>query len=428
MTTLAGSCRDSAWLFVQILRNLGLAARFVSGYLIQLVPDVKSLDGPSGPEADFTDLHAWTEAYIPGAGWIGLDPTSGLLAGEGHIPLACTPNPSSAAPITGEVDPCETEFEFDMSVTRIHEDPRVTKPYSEEQWQAIEALGREVDRQLQADDVRLTVGGEPTFVSIDDMDGAEWTTSAVGPTKRKRAAELLERLQKRFAPGSLLHFGQGKWYPGESLPRWAFTCFWRADGQPVWAEPRWVAQEGQDYGYASRDAEKFVRTLATVLEVDPSFAVPAYEDVWHYLGKERKLPMNVDARDNKLKDPEERERLARVAERGFGEPAGFVLPLRRQWWQAQPRWVSGPWPVRSERMFLLPGDSPIGLRLPLDSLPWMPTAQGVDFFPADPSAPKLPLPPHPGHRAQPEIPAASPPRIPTGNRFLNNSSTRMQMA
>lgn len=407
LTTLSGSCRDSAWLLVQILRNFGIAARFASGYLIQLVPDVKSLDGPSGTDRDFTDLHAWTEMYLPGAGWIGLDPTSGLLTGEGHIPLACTPDSASAAPISGGVAECEMEFDFAMSVTRIHEDPRVTKPYSDEEWKRIDSVGRGVDKRLDAGDVRLTMGGEPTFVAIDDMDGAEWTTAAVGPTKRRIAAELLERLQRRFAPECLLHFGQGKWYPGETLPRWAFTCFWRGDGQPVWTDLDLVAAEGKDYGHTAKDAERFVTSLAEALDVDPEFAMPAYEDVWYYIAKERQLPVNIDARDNKLKDPEERSRLARIAERGFGEVAGFVLPLRRQWWQAKARWTSSRWPVRPDAMFLLPGDSPIGLRLPLDSLPWTPPKKYGDFFVTDPSAPREPLEPHPGRRAQPEIPAAA---------------------
>jgi transglutaminase-like putative cysteine protease len=215
----SGSCRDSGWLMVAVLRHLGLAARFVSGYLIQLAPDQKALDGPSGTEVDFTDLHAWCEVYLPGAGWIGFDPTSGLLAGEGHIPLACTPQPSSAAPISGGVDESEVAFSHHMGVTRIWESPRVTLPYSEEQWQAVLALGDRVDAQLVAGDVRLTMGGEPTFVSIDDRDGAEWNTDALGPTKRMRAQELVLRLRDHYGAGGFLHYGQGKWYPGEQLPR-----------------------------------------------------------------------------------------------------------------------------------------------------------------------------------------------------------------
>lgn len=399
----SGSCRDSAWLLVQVLRNLGLAARFVSGYLIQLVPDVKPLDGPAGAPQDFTDLHAWTEVFVPGAGWIGFDPTSGLLAGEGHIPLACTPEPASAAPITGAVEACECEFHHSMSVARVHEDPRVTKPYRDTEWATIEALGHAIDKRLEKNDVRLTMGGEPTFVSIDDMDGAEWNVAAVGPMKRKLSEQLIRRLQKVFAPDALLHFGQGKWYPGEPLPRWALACYWRADGQPIWEDADLIACEGEKYGHTTEDAANFVHHLAEELNVEAGWAVTAYEDIWHYLAKERRLPKNVDPRDSKLESAEDRARLAQVFERGVGEPVGFVLPLERQWWQGKARWRSGPWPVRSHALFLLPGDSPIGLRLPLDSLPHVEAGDMRYFGPLDPTAPRASLPNYPLRARQPRL-------------------------
>jgi uncharacterized protein (DUF2126 family) len=368
LTLASGSCRDSAWLLVQVLRHLGLAARFVSGYLIQLKSDVKALDGPSGTEVDFTDLHAWTEVYLPGAGWIGLDPTSGLMAGEGHIPLAATPDPQGAAPVTGAVDECEVTFGHEMSVRRIYESPRVTKPYTDEQWRQIDALGRSIDAELTAHDVRLTMGGEPTFVSIDDMDGPEWNFTALGPVKRHLAGTLVRRLKQRFAPGALLHFGQGKWYPGESLPRWALGCWWRRDGVPIWKDDRLVADETVDYGHGDAEASRFIRALADALAVDGAHVIPAYEDVWHYLMTERRLPVNVDPLKSELKNEETRARLARVFEQGLDRVVGYVLPMRRG--PDTRAWTSGPWVLRSEHLFLIPGDSAIGYRLPLDSLPW----------------------------------------------------------
>ncbi|MEQ9410447.1 MAG: transglutaminase family protein [Fuerstiella sp.] len=393
LTLKQGSCRDTGWLLVQTLRHLGLATRFVSGYLIQLTPDVKSLDGPSGTEVDFTDLHAWAEVFLPGAGWVGLDPTSGLLAGEGHIPLACTPEPSTAAPISGSLAECEVEFDFAMTVTRIHEDPRVTKPYTDAQWTAINNLGHAIDRQLEDADVRLTMGGEPTFVSIDDMEGEEWTSAAVGPTKRRLSEILIGRLRECFARGAFLHFGQGKWYPGESLPRWALGCYWRQDGEPIWHNPALFAEMDRDYGLGIEAAERFSHHLAKVLGVTGKYITPVYEDIAHYLLKEQRLPVNVSPQDPKLKDAEERARMASVFERGVGNPVGFVMPLKRPWWQSQHRpWMTGPWPVRPDKMFLLPGDSPIGLRLPLDSLPWLPASQMPQLQPPDPQLPRPPLP------------------------------------
>ncbi len=389
-----GSCRDTSWLLVQVLRHLGLAARFVSGYLIQLTPDLKALDGPSGTEVDFTDLHAWAEVYLPGAGWVGLDPTSGLLTGESHIPLAATPHYRNAAPISGGYfGEAKTEFDFDMKVARVAEHPRITKPFSDESWDALNTLGEKVDAILKEDDVRLTMGGEPTFVSIDDFQSDEWNTAAVGPTKREKADTLIRRLRERFAPNGFLHYGQGKWYPGESLPRWTFSLYWRRDGRPIWSNPDLIANEGRNYSVTEDDAGRLLTAIAGELDIEPDYVAPAFEDPAEWLVKEANLPENVDPSNSKLKDPEERSRMARVFERGLTRPTGYVLPI--QAWNARAsgrRWTSEKWRTRRGRIFLTPGDSPVGYRLPLNSLGWIPASQYPYINPMDPTIPREALP------------------------------------
>ena len=393
----SGSCRDSAWLLVQICRQLGLAARFASGYLIQLTADVKPVDGgAAGPEADFTDLHAWTEVYLPGAGWVGLDATSGLLTGEGHIPLAATSDPVTAAPISGginEAEEIETKFDFYMAVTRVVETPRVTLPYREHQWREIEALGRIIDEKLSALDVRLTMGGEPTFVSTTNRDGLEWNFTALSLEKQLKGEKLLKRLRDRYATGALLHYGQGKWYPGEQLPRWAYGCYWRKDGDPIWSKDDLIAETGVNYKVTPEDSGHFLRKLANRLSVDPKYVRNAYEDIYHYLFEEARLPYNVSTLDAKIKSEEERARLAKVFAKGLDSVVGHALPVLRANWLPDQPWKSTTWQLRTERLMLIPGDSPMGYRLPLESLPWAAASDAVQIVEQDPTERRPPLPP-----------------------------------
>jgi uncharacterized protein (DUF2126 family)/transglutaminase-like putative cysteine protease len=375
LRTGIGSCRDSAWLLVSILRELGLAARFVSGYLVQLSSDIEALDGPSGPAADFTDLHAWTEVYIPGAGWIGLDPTSGLFAGEGHIPLAATPHPSSAAPITGATGVAEATLDFANIVTRVHEDPRVTLPYTDAAWAAIDALGARIDQRLADADVRLTIGGEPTFVSVDNQVDEEWITAADGPHKRERASVLAARLKAVWAPGGLVQRNQGKWYPGEPLPRWQIGIHWRRDGKPLWSDPALLADPwGSEYVEVKPEAaQRVLAVIADGLGLPATQVRPAYEDALSRLAHLVRLPSGdpVDAdEDLEADSPEARADLLARLEESVVEPAAYLLPLHRR--EDDAGWASADWRLRRGRVVLLEGDSPAGLRLPLGSISWHP--------------------------------------------------------
>jgi len=396
LRTGIGSCRDSAWLLVSILRQFGLAARFVSGYLVQLASDVKALDGPSGPVADFTDLHAWTEVYVPGAGWIGMDPTSGLFASEGHIPLSATPNPATSAAITGALalvdSDAKAKMDFSNTVVRVHEDPRVTLPYTEKAWADINALGASVDARLAEADVRLTMGGEPTFVSIDNQVDPEWTTAADGPHKRERASDLTDKLKAVWAPQGLVQRSEGKWYPGEPLPRWQIGIFWRTDGEPLWSTPALLAdpwKPGEKPAIAADADRLLLAHIADGLRLPSTQVRPAYEDALSRLNAAVRLPAGqpVAAEDDLAEDDvDARAKLLARLEDPVTEPAAHVLPLHRR--EDDAGWASSDWKLRRGRIVLLEGDSPAGLRLPLNSIRWQPPRT---TFPADPLASRGPL-------------------------------------
>ncbi len=361
----AGSCRDSAWLLVQILRHLGIAARFVSGYLIQIAESESAPEDPSDSRTDSADFHAWAEAFLPGAGWIGMDPTSGLFAGEGHIPLVCTPSASRAAPIEGTVEPAEVDFSYTISIRRLNDVPRSSKALTEQEWLDVEKLAHCVDADLKAQNVRLTMGGEPTFVGIDEPESPQWNIDAAGPVKRARGLALIQRLREKMAPGGMLHYGQGKWYPGEALPRWALSCAWRVDRVPVWENIDLIAQPDHDYGFAAAQSLQFMQALTRRLQVSAESILPAY---------------NAGAES--------------------AEPAGYILPIRRRQPEGRLGWSSQLWFPRPERLVLSPGDSPIGYRIPTKSVPWVAPDELVYGYDAAPFADRVKLPSRPARRME----------------------------
>ena len=353
------SCRDSSLLLSAVLRRRGFATRFVSGYLVQLVDEGMLPDQPRGMSRDVVDLHAWCEVYLPGAGWVGLDATSGLFCGEGHIPLCCAAAPELAAPIEGTSDTPASDVGFSMAVQRLGHEARPTMPYSDDTWAALQHAGEVTDAHLLEAGVRLTMGGEPTFNAREAGALPEWNGDALGASKWERGLELAGELRRRLAAGAVTLLRQGKHYPGESLPRWALEIIARSDGVPIWSDhPSPSRKPTPD------DVERFARALAKRLDVTQGLQ-PAHEDPWILLKEDAALPVGIDAKHATLDDSAERQRLARTLARGVGAAVGWVLPLV----DGGTRWQTESWTFRRGALFLLPGDSPVGLRLPLGALP-----------------------------------------------------------
>ena len=393
LRTGIGSCRDSAWLLVSILRQLGLAARFVSGYLVQLTSDVEALDGPSGPAADFTDLHAWTEVYIPGRGVDRSRSDVGSVRRRGpHSAVG------DAASGFGRSDHRSDRALRDDARLLQRRHPRARGPAGDAALHR-GGVGRDqrarapgVDERLAAGDVRLTVGGEPTFVSIDNQVDPEWTTDADGPHKRERAIGPGRTAEAGLGAGGLVQRSQGKWYPGEPLPRWQIGLYWRTDGEPLWTDEALLADPWPTEpptairrGRRPTPDAQLLGAVADGLGLPASQVRPAYEDPLSRL-IECGTPAGRRTRRARRRPGGRLRRApcraARQARR-VGHRAPPPTCCRCTAATTTPAGPARDWRLRRGRIVLLEGDSPAGLRLPLDSISWRPPRAS---HPADPLA------------------------------------------
>ncbi len=349
----SGSHRELAWLLTLSLRALGIATRLVSGYRLMITADAHA------------HLHSWCDAYLPGAGWIGLDPASGLLTAEHHIPLCTASDPTRVLPVLGYRESCEEELQERISL-RLLESHAADWPYSAAQWTRLESAAASVDAALRGTGIRLGQSTSLEFGKPDQPDAPEWRTTGQGPDKWRTATRLMERLREKRMPGSIILLGQGEWYAGEPAPRWALHCIGRRDGQPLWSAASFSADRAGDEKTEAADAARFAKALAGALGLPAGSAVPAFEDQLYQLWSENaQVDYAPDTRQ--FEDPVQRSQLAEQLSKTHAEPTGHVIPLA--WDYHAATWRSRPWQTRRQQLYLTPGPFPMGYRLPLNTLP-----------------------------------------------------------
>src|SRR5215469_5661941 len=295
----SGACRDTSLLCATILRKIGLAVRVVSGFLCEFHVDVEDRRSESG-------LHAWIEAYLPGAGWIGIDPTNGTFCDHRFIPTAVGIRMQDVAPVQGSFFGKATgHFDSHLDLNLITE-------------RDMSKIAAQVEKTLASEGVTLTMGGEPTFIPAKP-DAPEWNFAAIGPAKLKYAYAFAEKLVETSCPEAITLYTPGKFYPGEINPRWALWVLHSSSKEPFGVDPN------------AKDGPPDQKTLKSIRE-----------QLLQKLGLDDHWLRAVDPRDRKKQI--------------------WVLPLDCQ----VDKWVSQKWNFR--RLDLSEAEGPAGLRLPMHLL------------------------------------------------------------
>ena len=298
----------------------------------------------------------------------------------------------SAAPVTGLVSPSEVEFHHEMSVTRVHEDPRVTKPYTDEQWQAIAVARRSRGRASWPP----ATCGSRWAASRRSCRSTTWT--ARSGTRRpwaRRSGGWARRCSAacatRSRPGACCTSGRASGIRASRCRAGPTPATGATDGVPLWRDPALVGDPDRDYGFGTDDARAFAEALAERLAVGARTSSPPTRTRSPTSTRSARSRSTSIPRTTSSTIPKSASGCAACSAAASARRPGSCCRSRACRARTVPRGSRACGCCAARHLFLVPGDSPVGFRLPIDSLPGRDPA--FEVVPADPLAPREPFGP-----------------------------------